>query len=125
MKTQNKNNPKRTETEDTITIEGDLILTENTKFTKHLIVKGDIKGYWNLNCWNLDCRNLNCCNLNCWNLNCWNLNCLNLNCRNLNCLNLNCWNLVYCEKLTRKSKDTKIKCKMLIENRSKLEVKEW
>jgi hypothetical protein len=100
-----KKEPKRTETADTITIDGDLILTKDTRFNKNLVVKGDIKGYWNLNCRNLDCRNLDC---------------LNLNCRNLNCLNL-----VLCEKLTRKSEKSVIKCKMLIENRSKLEVKEW
>ena len=100
MKTEKEKKLKLTETKDTIIIEGDLILTEDTKFNKNLIVRGNIKG-------------------------CWDLNCRNLDCLNLNCLNLDCRNLVYCEKLTRKSKKSVIKCKMLIENRSKLEAKKW
>jgi hypothetical protein len=39
---------KQTETEDTITINGDLILTEDYKVSKNLVVKGDIKGYYNI-----------------------------------------------------------------------------
>jgi hypothetical protein len=87
-------------------IKGDLILTEDTTFNEELKVEGNISGYFDLKVIG-------------------NLNCLDLTCRNLTCRNLNCRNIVYCEKLTRKSPDTKIKCKMLIENRSKLEVKEW
>jgi hypothetical protein len=38
----------QTETEDTITINGDLILIEDYKVSKNLVVKGDIKGYYNI-----------------------------------------------------------------------------
>jgi len=92
-------------------IKGDLILKKDIIIKSNLIVEGNIKGDFDLKVLgNLTCRDLNCGNLNCLNLNCWNLD---------------CWNIVLCEKLTRKSKDTKIKCRMLIENRNKLEQREW
>ena len=119
----------------TKTIHGDLILKKDFKFNGHLVVEGDIKGYfninarnidaWNINAWNINAWNINARNIDAWNINARNIDALNINAWNIDALNIDAWNIIYCEKLTKKKPEAIIKAKMLIENRSQLEKKEW
>jgi hypothetical protein len=84
---------KQTETEDTITIEGDLILTEDYKINKNLVVRGDIKGYYNINALNIDTRNIDARNINAWDINAGNIDALNINARNINAWDINVLNI--------------------------------
>ena len=135
-------------------IKGDLILEEDTIFNESIRVKGSIKGYFNLNvCGNIDCRDIDCRNIDCrdivcrniycrdidcGNIDCWNIDCLNIDCGNIDCRdidcgnivcgnidcrNIDCRNIVLCEKIKLR-RGCKVKAKMLIQNRSKLEIKE-
>jgi len=120
-------------------IKGDLILKEDTIFNESIKVEGSIKGYFNLNvcgnivcsnidcrdidCGNIDCGNIDCRNIDCGNIDCRNIDCRDIDCRNIDCLNIDCLNIVLCEKIKLR-RGCKVKAKMLIQNRSKLKVKE-
>jgi hypothetical protein len=140
MKIKNKTVKKAIDTEK------DLEIYQDTKFEKDIKCRNIIcvGGRWNINCWNIDCHNIDCNNINCWNINCWNINCHNIDCNNINCYNIACWNIdchnidcwdiacwnidcwnIICEKRIKKSKEAKTIAKIFIQNRSKLERKEW
>jgi hypothetical protein len=126
---------------------GNLVLTKDTKFDCNIKVAGNIickGGYWNINAWNIIARDINAWNITAWDINAWDINArdiiaLNINASNIDALNIdaqniNAWdinasnidarNIIFCEKVIRKKRQ-KITAKMLIENRSKLEQKEW
>jgi hypothetical protein len=109
---------KQTETEDTITIEGDLILTEDYKINKNLVVRGDIKGYYNINALNIDTRNIDARNINAWDINAGNIDALNID-----ALNIDARNIIFCDKIKVK-KGCKVICKVLITDRFNIERKE-
>jgi hypothetical protein len=104
---------KQTETEDTITIEGDLILTEDYKINKNLVVRGDIKGYYNINALNIDTRNIDARNINAWDINAGNIN----------AWDIDAGNIIFCDKIKVK-KGCKVICKVLITDRFNIERKE-
>lgn len=109
---------KQTETEDTITINGDLILTEDYKVSKNLVVKGDIKGYYNINAENINAWDIDARNINAWDINAENIDALNINAGNINARNI-----IFCDKIQVK-KDCKVICKVLITDRFNIERKE-
>ncbi len=65
------NNSNETDTE--IIYEGDLILEEDFKTEKNLIVKGNILGK-NEERWNINARNINARDINAWDINAWDIN---------------------------------------------------
>jgi len=131
-------------------INGDLILTTDMTFNESIIVKGDIKGDFNLKvAGNIDARNINAGNINAWDINAWNIDARNIDARNIDARNIDAmnidawnidawninagnidawnidaWNTIFCEKIKVK-KGCKVICKQLITNRSSLERKEW
>jgi hypothetical protein len=134
---------KQTETEDTITINGDLILTEDYKINKNLVVKGDIKGYYNIdalniNAWDINARNIDALNINAMNIDAMNIDAGNIDARNIDAMNIdamnidagnidawdiNAENIIFCDKIKVK-KGCKVICKVLITDRFNIERKE-
>ena len=91
-------------------IKGDLILKKDTIFKESITVEGNIKGRFDLKVeGNIDCLDIDCGNIDCWDINCRNIDCLDI---------------IYCEKLTKKTNGAKIRCKVFIDKRSTLEIKE-
>jgi len=144
---------KRTETETTITIEGDLILESDFKTKKSLIVKGNIYGKdserWdidarNINAKNINARDINAWNINAWNINArdinaWNINAWNIDARDIDAKNINAWNIdasdidardidardIIIESRIKKSEKATTKARIFITGKLKLERKEW
>ena len=84
---------------------------------------------WNINARNIDAWNINAKDINAWNIDAWNIDAEDIDARNIDAWNIdarniNAKNIVFCDKIKR-TKKTKIRTKALIENRSKLEQKEW
>ena len=91
------------------TIKGDLILTKNTEFKEGIKVKGNIKGKDNQRFdlkvnGNIDARDINAVNIDAWDIDAWN---------------------IVCDKRIKKSKNSKTRARIFIENKLKLERKEW
>src|SRR3990167_1820460 len=141
------------ETEDSITYNGDLILEEDLKIKKNLIVKGRIFGKegnrynitaLNINAWDITALNINAWDINAANITAWNITALNINAWDITALNINAWdinaanitawninalnitagNIILCNKIKVK-KGCKVICKQLIINRFSLKRKEW
>ena len=81
----------------TITINGNLTLTEDTVFDEDLTVEGNIfceggrfdltvKG--NINCLDIDCHNIDCFDIDCSDINCSDINCHNIDCSDIDCHNI-------------------------------------
>lgn len=80
-------------------IEGDLILTENTEFSEGIKVKGDIKGK-DYKRFNLKVAG----DINAWDIDAWE---------------------IIIEKRIKKTESSKTRARIFIENKSKMERKEW
>lgn len=115
------------------TIKGDLILTEDTKFEEDIKVEGNIVckgGSWNIDAWNIDAQNIDARNIDALNIVARNIDARDIDALDIDALDIDAWNItsqniIYCEKIIKKSKNSKVKAKVLIEGRSKLEQKEW
>ena len=81
-------------------IKGDLILTEDTTFKESIKVEGNIKGRFNLKVVG------------------------NINAEDINARDIDAGDII-CEKRIKKSLKVKTIARIFIENRSKLEKKEW
>jgi hypothetical protein len=126
------------EIEDTITYEGDLILTEDFKTEKNLIVKGNIFSKdglrYNIDAGDINARDINALDINAWDINARDINALDINALDINArdinaldidaLNINAWNII-CEKRIKKNETAKTRARIFIENKSQLERKEW
>ena len=89
----------------------DLVLTKDTEFKESIKVEGDIKGYFNLKVLgDIDARDIDA-----WNIDAKDIYAKDINARMI----------IFCEKRTKKSKTATTKSRVFIENRSKLEIKEW
>ena len=138
----------------TKTINGDLILTKNTTFDESIIVKGSIRGYFdlkvkgNINALNIDALNINAQDINAQDINALNIDALNIDALNIDALNINAQDIdaqdidalninalninaqdinaqdIICEKRIKKDKTNKTFCRIFIENKSKLVRKE-
>jgi hypothetical protein len=128
----------------TKTIEGDLIITEDTTFKESIIVTGNIKGRYNLNViGDIDAGDINACNINARNINAWDINAWDINACNINACDIDAWDInasdidawdinasdinardIICEKRIRKSDDVKTISRVFILNKSSLEKKE-
>src|SRR3990167_7049045 len=86
------------ETEDSITYNGDLILEEDLKIKKNLIVKGRIFGKegnrYNITALNINAWDITALNINASNINAWNITALNIN-----ALNITAGNIILCNKI--------------------------
>src|SRR3990167_3621279 len=80
------------ETEDSITYNGDLILEEDLKIKKNLIVKGRIFGKEG-NRYNITALNINAWDINAANITAWNITALNINAWDITALNINAWDI--------------------------------
>ncbi|MGA2130663.1 MAG: hypothetical protein ABSG05_03580 [Candidatus Pacearchaeota archaeon] len=128
---------KITETETEYIVNGDLILTEDFKISKHLIVHGDVEGKdgerfninarnidaGNINAWNIDARNIDARNINAWNIDARNINALDINAWNIDAWNIDARNII-CETRVKKDKKCKTIARIYIKNRSKIKRKE-
>ena len=116
------------ETEDSITYNGDLILEEDLKIKKNLIVKGRIFGKegnrYNITALNINAWDITALNINAWDINAANITAWNITALNINALNINAGNIILCNKIKVK-KGCKVICKQLIINRFSLKRKEW
>jgi hypothetical protein len=77
---------------------------------------------WNITAENIDAWNINARNIDAWNITAENINALNIDAWNINALNIDARNIILCESIKVKKE---IKAKVLIKNRSKLEIKNW
>ncbi|GEM_PF-3342935 len=88
---------KITETETEYIVNGDLILTEDFKISKHLIVHGNIKGKdgerFNINAWNIDARNIDARNIDALDIDARNIDARNIDAGNIDALDINAWNI--------------------------------
>ena len=121
-----------TETEDTITYEGDLILEADLKISKNLVVKGrifrkDNNRYdilaRNIDAWNIDAWNIHAWNIHTKNIHAWNIHTKNIDAWNIHAWNIDAWNIIFCDKIKVKE-GCKIICKVLIKDRFILKKKE-
>jgi len=119
----------------TKTINGNLILTEDTEYSEGIIVNGSIKGYFNLkvagniNAWDIDAWDIDAWDINVWDINVWDINARNINARDIsawdiNARDINAWDII-CEKRIKKGKENKTTARIFIQNKSELERKEW
>ena len=120
-------------------INGDLVLTKDTSFDESIIVKGDIRGYFDLKvagnivagdidagnivAGDIDAWNINAGNINAGDIDVWNINAGNINAGDIDAGNINAGDIV-CEKRIRKSTQSKTICRIYIKDKSKLERKE-
>ena len=157
------NNKIPPETEEAIIYEGDLILTEDFKTEKKLIVKGNILGKdgkryninawdinawdinaWDINAWDINARNISARNIdagdidarniNAWDINAWDINARDIDAWDMHAGDINAWDInawdinagdIVCEKRIKKSEKAITRARIFIENKSKLERKEW
>jgi len=131
------------------TINGDLILTENTEFKESIKVNGNIKGKdnqrfdlkvngnidagdinamdinaWNINAMDIDARNIDAWDINARNIDAWDIDARNIDAVDIDAVDINAWNIV-CDKRIKKSENSKTRARIFIENKLKLERKEW
>jgi len=100
------------------TIKGDLILKKNTEFKESIRVEGSIK------C-NGERRNLKVSgDIVAGNIDAWNIDARNIDARNIVARNIDAGNII-CEKRTKKTNISKTRARIFIQNKSKLELKEW
>ena len=123
----------KTETPTEIIYEGDLILEEDFKTEKNLIVRGNISGKdgtrYNINARNIDAGNIDAGNIDARNIDAgdidaWNIDAWNIDARNIDAGDIDVGNIV-CETRTNKSKLSKTKARIYIKNRSQIERKEY
>ena len=126
------------------TINGDLILTENTEFKESIKVNGNIKGKdnkrydlkvnGNIDAWDIDARNIDAKDIDAWDIDAWNIDAMDIDARDINAMDIDARNIdagdinamdIVCDKRIKKSKTSKTKARIFIENKSKLERKEW
>ena len=126
-----------TETVNTRTYEGDLILETDLRISKNLIVKGRILGKdskrynidawsinaWSINAWNINAWNIDAENIDAWNIDAWSIHAWNIDAENIDAENIDAGNIIFCDKIKVK-KGCKIRCKVLIKDRFSLEKKE-
>ena len=120
MKPQTK---PTTETSTEIIYEGDLILTEDFKTEKKLIVKGNISGKdgmrYNINAWDINAWDINAGDIDAWDINAWDINAGNIDARSIDAGD------IICETRKKKSISAKTICRIYIKNRSQIERKEY
>jgi len=132
-----------TETETEYIVNGDLILEEDFKISKNLIVHGNIKGKdgerfnidaldidaWNIDARNIDARNINAGDINAGDINAWDINAGDIDAGDINAGNINAWNInaldIICETRIKKLKECKTKARIYIKNKNKIERKEY
>ena len=131
---------KKIETEKEIIYEGDLILTEDFKSEKNLIVHGNIRGKdgkryniktenidaWDIHVWNIktanidvcniDAENIKACDINANDIDAWSIHSYNINANNINTNNINAWDII-CNERIKKTKNSKTIAYSLIQNR--------
>jgi len=98
------------------TFNSDLILTENTVFNDSITVRGDIickDGLWNINA----------DNINAFNINAQDITAFNINADNITAQDINAWDII-CEKRIKLIETSKTICRILIQEKSKLKLKE-
>jgi len=121
-------------------IKRNLILKKDTTFNDSIEVMGDIRGYYNLevdgdiNAENIDVRDIDAWDINAKDINAEDINAVDINARNIDSWNINAWIIsaknidaldIICEKRIKKSKNSKTIARILIQNKSRLERKEW
>ena len=112
------------------TINGDLILNKDTTFKKSIIVKGNIKGYFslkvngNITAWDINAVDIDALDIDAMNINAMNINALDIDAMNINALDIDALDII-CEKRIKKSISSKTKARVFIQNKSKLNRKEW
>ena len=96
-----------------------LVLTKDTTFEESIKVEGDIT------CEGISRFFLKVSgNINAGNINAGNINAGNINAGDINAGDINAWNIV-CESRIKKDVKFKTKTRVFIQNKSKLEKKEW
>ena len=85
---------------------------------------GDIDA-GDITAWDIDARNIDVWNIDAWDIDAKNIDAWNIDARNIAAGNIDAGNIIFCEKINRKKIIDKIKCRILVENRSKLKIKEW
>ena len=91
------NNKIPPETEEAIIYEGDLILTEDFKTEKKLIVKGNILGKdgkrYNINAWDINAWDINAWDINAWDINARNISARNIDAGDIDARNIDAWDI--------------------------------
>ena len=101
------------ETDEYVKYNSSVTFTEDVRFKKTLIVRGDINAL-NINARKIVARNIDA----------WNINARKIVARNINALNIVALNIVICETI-KIEKGCTLKTKTLITKRSEREFKEW
>ena len=113
----------------------DLILEKDTTFNEDIKVEGNNKGYYNLivkgninardiNARKINARNIDAWDIDIWDIDVWDINARNINAQNINARDIKAWDII-CEKRIKRTEDAKTIARIFIQNRSKLERKEW
>ena len=131
---------KNTEFKESIRVEGSIKCNGERR---NLKVSGDIVA-GNIDAWNIDARNIDARNIVArnidarnivaWNIDAgdivagnidaWNIDARNIDARNIVARNIDAGNII-CEKRTKKTNISKTRARIFIQNKSKLELKEW
>ena len=126
------------ETDEYVKYNSSVTFTEDVRFKKTLIVRGDINALninarkivarnidaWNINARKIVARNINARKIVARNIDAWNINARKIVARNINALNIVALNIVICETI-KIEKGCTLKTKTLITKRSEREFKEW
>ena len=108
----------KTETPTEIIYKGDLILEEDFKTEKNLIVRGNISGKDGTR-YNINARNIDAGDIDAWNIDAGNIDAGDIDAGDIDVGN------IVCETRTNKSKLSKTKARIYIKNRSQIERKEY
>ena len=97
----------------TITINGNLTLTEDTVFDEDLTVEGNIfceGGRFDLTVkGNINCSDINCSDIDCLNIDCHNIDCSDIDCHNIDGHDINYYAICFAYN--------NIKCKSIVGRR--------
>jgi hypothetical protein len=95
----------------------DLILTKDTVINHSITVKNIIckNGRWNLKVNG---------NIDAWDINARDIDAMNITARNINALDIDARDII-CEKRIKKTKESKTIARIFVQNRSRLNRKEW
>ena len=94
---------------------------------------GDIDA-WNIDAGDIDARNIDAVNIDAGNINARNIDAGDIDARNIDAVNIDAGNInagninarnIVCEKRTKQETNSKTKARIFIQEKSKLERKEW
>jgi hypothetical protein len=129
---------KGTSFEESIEVEGNIKGYFNLKVAGN-INAGNINA-GNINAWDIDARDIDARDINAWDIDARDINARNIDARDIVARDINAWdidawdidarninarNIIFCEKINRRKLKGKIKARILIENMSRLEQKEF